>query len=123
MGDETPDMFRSSKRKALGLERGRELRDDGIKRATDHADRVNAAWLNRAYAIAVELVAKKAEPFFTYELVRGLKRHGIETPPDGRAWAGVTTRLARAGLIRSLGIFPCTDPDQHMAPKTKWERV
>jgi len=99
------------------------LRDKGIERAINHADRVHFNWSDRAFE-SLKTVAKtlgKGE-CITSEYVRAhAEFHGLQTPPDKRAWGAVMLKAARAKLIVKKGWTTATDPKVHCNPVSLWE--
>lgn len=95
-----------------------ERRDDGMRRAVDHADRVSHAWSVLAYQFVQHYLAYDG-PFLAEELVRAAYDYGIPEPPDARAWGAIMNRAARAGLIVKAGYRE----DRYCSPKTLWRRV
>lgn len=104
-----PDMFAQSLSKAL--------RDQGIKRAVDHA---GDEWKDRAYRIFISFVKLNGRQPFMTEDVRMYAGHAIEEPPDRRAWGHIAVKAARAGLIMKIGYAPHKDPSRHNGPSTIW---
>jgi hypothetical protein len=96
------------------------LRDQGMERATQHADRVSAAWSHLAYEGLLAYVKQRPTSMpFTTEDVRAAVR--IAEPPDRRAWGAVVARAARAGVIRRVGYRQHSDPIRHRGISTVWE--
>lgn len=107
-----------------GLEHGRQLKEQGIARAIRHADDELPTWSAQAYEYARRWILRRgAVPFFMHEIRQDAERDGLPSPPELRAWGALPRRLVRAGLIRHVGIFPSSQPEQHMAPKSKWQRA
>jgi len=99
------------------------LRDHGIERAINHADRVHANWSDNAFIALKNLVVLLGQgEFITSELVRShAEFHGLVTPPDKRAWGSVMLRAARAKLIVKKGWTTATDPKVHCNPVSLWQ--
>ena len=99
-------------------------RDDGMKRAVDHADRVSHAWSVLAYQTLIDYLNYRnntgtdagflAEDFTGYALARRVPK-----PPDNRAFGAIIQRAARAGLIVKAGYRE----DRYCSPKTLWRRA
>lgn len=98
----------------------RQLRDEGIERAAQHADRVHGSWADQAYAAFVLYAAANMQ--FTTEDVRLHVESGgiLPKPPDRRAWGSIATRAMRAGVVVRLGYVPGKDPSNHMGPRSLW---
>ena len=93
-------------------------RDDGMKRAVDHADRVSHAWSVLAYQMLIDYLRYDG-PFLAEEYVAWAKDGGIPDPPDNRAFGAIIQRAARAGLIVKAGYRE----DRYCSPKTLWRRA
>lgn len=96
-------------------------RDDGMRRAVEHADDVTAEWSKRAIGLLIEY-ARWDDAGFLAEQVR-LFAHdqGLPSPPDGRAWGAVFQRAAKAGHIVRLGYAPAKS--SNLSPKVLWGRA
>ncbi len=100
----------------------RALRDEGMKRAADHADAVELSWTDRAFGYVKEYFARNAEG--TCEDVRHFAaERGFANPPDGRAWGAVMRTAAKSGMLVKGGWTTATDPKVHCNPVMLWQRV
>ncbi|MCT8340528.1 hypothetical protein MG296_10720 [Flavobacteriaceae bacterium TK19130] len=100
--------------------KGEKLRDAGIAQAMETADNCNENWSQKAFDF-LRNFAKKEPSFLTEEVRRAATKSGeVPEPPSNRAWGGVIVRAKRAGIIKSLGIKPVTNPKAHMAFATYW---
>lgn len=99
------------------------LRDEGIQRAVDHADRVEADWSSNAYAMLVQYARHKGSgAHITSEAVRNhCEWFGLPLPPDKRAWGAVMLKASRAGVIRKAGWTTANDPKVHCNPVSLWQ--
>lgn len=98
---------------------GLELRDRGIERAVDHADREIPSWSD----VALEYVRQYARnhgEFLSEEPRQYAESRGLPDPPDKRAWGAVMLRAARAGYIRKIGYAQANDPRVHGSINTLW---
>ena len=98
---------------------GKELRDDGIKRAADHANAKIQTWSNRAYDCFVNY-ARSHELFMT-EDVRAAAE--IPAPPSNRAWGSVAVRAKKANIIAHAGYKAVKNPKAHCAPCNVWRSL
>ena len=103
------------------FEQARRERDAGIKRATDHANRVEPRWADTAYAFLEGYAARHAS--FTSEDVRIAGAGLIPEPPDKRAFGGVMLRAARGGLIAHHGFAVARDPRVHCNTVRVWRSL
>ena len=105
---------------------GAQLRDDGITRAVEHADRVTDAWSNTAYWIALRFMADRMRSGtrqFMIEEVREYSKDILPEPPSRRAWGAIATRLVKEGKISRVGFRSVKNPRAHCAPCSVWEIV
>jgi len=98
------------------------LRDEGIQRAVDHADREIESWSDRASDMLLSCArarGKGAE--ITSESIRNYAEfHDLPPPPDKRAWGAVMLKAARAGVIKKVGYTTANDPKVHCNPVSLW---
>ncbi len=98
----------------------RQLRDDGMARAADHAEVVEPGW--NELALEYVRVYAKANRQLRGEMVRiYAENRGFPLPPDKRAWGAVMMRAAKAGLITKLGWTTAVDPKVHKNPVSLWQ--
>ncbi len=103
---------------------GERLRDDGIRRAADHADAVVPNWGDMAFRAALRYIDRMKGNTFTSDQLRAwAERYNFPTPPDKRAWGSVFRRLSAKGHITSAGYVPSTDPKSHCCPSTLWRAM
>jgi hypothetical protein len=92
---------------------------DGMKRALDHANRVDPSWEAHAWRYMRAYVRDHAE--FKAEDARAWAyAHGMDAPPDDRAWGGIVQRAAKAGLIRKTGRHG-PSKSSHASPVILWQ--
>lgn len=102
----------------------RRLRDDGIERAEEHAERVSARFKERArYVLNLYLAGLEFGDEFTAEDVRVWGRDLVEEPPDRRAWGGVLQRAAKDRRILQVGYRRHKDPVRHCGVSTLWAKA
>lgn len=93
------------------------LRDDGIRRADEHADR---DWKDAAYAAVVEL-AHRRQVFTTdsvHEIIGDVSTH------EKRAMGAIMRRAARDGLIVATDRYVASDRSEaHRNPKRVWRSL
>lgn len=74
--------------------------------AENHANDVHSGWSITAFQL-LERFAREAERPFTCEVFRAWAGcHGLVSPPDARAFGGVTQRAIRNKVIRRVGFAP-----------------
>lgn len=94
-------------------------RDDGMKRAVDHADRVSHAWSVLAYQFLIHCLNVWGDETFIAEDVVKCSHATVPEPPDARSLGAIIQRAARAGLIVKAGYRE----DRYCSPKTLWRRA
>jgi len=105
-------------------ELAKKLRDDGMKRAIDHAEKDYPGWKDMAFGYLKEYLTRSNAVEFTGERVRIFaESEGFIKPPDKRAWGSVMTRGAKAGLIVKIGWTTASDPKVHKNPVSLWRRA
>jgi hypothetical protein len=100
--------------------RAKQLRDEGIRQAADHA---GDDWKEKAYALFLIFLSEYRFDLFMTEDARHWCSGKIDLPPDNRAWGYVAVRAAKAGVIAKHGYAPQRDPKHHKAPGTVWRVV
>lgn len=119
--DRTPDLFDAVPQMPDPLT-GRELADEGGRRAEQHADAVEPSWSDRARdCLAAYLDAHPGQSFTSEAVVAFAKARGLPKPPDARAWGPTFRSFARAGRIKRQGYVESPDPKQHGSPSTLWK--
>ena len=103
---------------------GEALRDEGIQRAADHAERVYPNWTAHAYAALEDFltIGKYAHgATFTSEDVR---EHAatlkLPEPPNNRAWGAVFKKAGSSGLLTKRGTTTARAPGVHCSIITVW---
>lgn len=103
---------------------GKILRDDGIKRAVDHADRVDPGWQDKAYKFLIErYLPQKNGPFMTEDVRSFAAYWDIDPPPDNRAWGHVIVKAVKAGILKKAGTGTTENPISHKRPANFWIQV
>ncbi len=97
------------------------LRDQGIKKAIDHADKVNEGWSDAAFLKFKEFLLDHDE--FMSELFRHWLEDKLPAPPDPRAIGAVIVKAKKMGLIKHLRYQAATDPKSHRNPKSVWGKI
>lgn len=82
----------------LTITHARQLRDEGMARAGDHAERVTPQWLDTAYAFLLNF-ATTHQTFISEDVSDASKVWGMVQPPTDRAWGSVYVRAVKAGII------------------------
>ncbi len=98
----------------------RRLRDLGIERSADHAEREHEGWKKLALERFIAY-AKTHEEFIT-EDVRAANAD-IPEPPDRRAWGHIARAALKAGHIVKAGYREAKDPKVHCSINTLWRSL
>jgi len=103
------------------IQKAEKKRDDGIKRAADHAGK---EWTEGAFEILKQFLRGwPADNLFMGEDVRFYAdRLGYSKPPHLRAWGAVLVRAAREGFILNAGSDKVKDPNGHRGFATRWRK-
>ena len=104
----------------------RAARDDGIRRAAEHAEAVTPKWGDRAFEILrcfCHRPGGSGEDFTSEDVRAYAKNLGLPDPPHLRAWGGVFQRAARAGLIVKTGTTTARAVNVHCAIIATWRAV
>jgi hypothetical protein len=88
---------------------GRELRDEGMARAVEHADAIYPEWSDVALSLLRTWCASRIG-----------QQKMLPVPPDKRAWGAVMLRAAKAGYIEKVGYGACQAPNVHRSICTMW---
>ena len=106
----------------LPSEQAKLLRDEGMDRAVDHAERCNPYWqvfaMDYLKGYLDEIGSK---PFMGEDFRKWSEEQGLQKPPTGRAYGAVIMRAHRKGLIRSIGYSQTTNPTAHCAIASIWQ--
>ncbi len=90
------------------------------KAAADHADREIAEWTKRAIALFSVYARNSTGPFLTEEARQYAESHGLQEPPDGRAWGHVAKAAQKAGIVVSAGFGAAKSSNG--SPKVLWKK-
>ena len=108
------------------IREGESLKQQGLLRAIEHADKTSPQWSQRAYNVAVEYVKsqlRSGENFKTEDIrIWAYLSDKIHRPPHERAWGAVCINMAKEGLIEKIGLGSVTNPKAHGAIATLWKK-
>lgn len=103
---------------------GRKLRDEGIQRAVDHADRKEDNWSDTAYQYFKIYLDHKPVGFkFMIEDFREHVSGVLTDPPHKRAFGSLAVRARKEGLIAHAGYRKVTNPTAHRANASVWSKL
>lgn len=99
-----------------------ELKNDGIERAKNKADKENKSWSSKAYAFFIEYAKNSKEPFTCSDVVERSKGI-IATPNDNRAWGAIAVMAIKSGIIKKIGYSGGSNPRHHCNPRNLYEYI
>jgi hypothetical protein len=97
-----------------------QARDEGMKKAVDHADDVKPGWSQKAYELLLKFLSEQHGPFMAEDVRSFAAMVDFPLPPSGRAWGAVIVRASKNGLIKRSGYAPVKNVRAHMTPATLW---
>lgn len=103
----------------LSIDFARGARDEGMKRAEDHANSDVAGWSDLALKfIELYVQRRKGATFTGLEIRLASIEYGLVQPENPKAWGGPIHRAVRRGLIVRAGT--AQDPNRHCNPVPLW---
>lgn len=85
--------------------RQKELGEQGMEQAADHADREEPGWTDEALEhIRRFAAANRGRDFLAEEIAPWAYLAGCSRPPDDRAWGTPISRAGRLGIIEQTGL-------------------
>ena len=106
----------------LPSEQAKLLRDEGMDRAVDHAERCNPYWSVFAMDYLKGYLADiGTKPFMGEDFRKWSEEQGLQKPPTGRAYGAIMVKAAKKGLIRAIGYSQTTNPKAHRTPANLWK--
>lgn len=102
---------------------GEKLRDEGMKKAIDHANRIEEKWSDMAYNCLIRYVrTKKTGDEFLAEDFRkwAMSQTPLPRPPNLRAYGAIMMRAKKNNIVSSRGTRPVSDPGSHKANANLW---
>lgn len=124
MSKEEIQKYLDEKAKASGLKPvsivfGAQLRDEGIRRAVEHADAVEDRWSGRALAW-VKTIAERGGTLTSESVMDEAYATGLPVPPEPRAWGGIMQAAAKRGWIKRDGFVESGHARAHCRPIARW---
>lgn len=98
----------------------KELANDGMTRAIEHADQVEPDWGSRAAAILIDFASVNSEFMAEDVRVYAHKVLGLPQPPDPRAWGAIINSAVRQGIIVRDRYELTKIPPAHATPRPVW---
>jgi hypothetical protein len=114
-----PGLFGDISKHRLSRQDSSIRRDDGIRRARQHAEKVKKSWrLIGMVALEKFLALRGFQEFLAEEFVDWCRKDGTPQPPDGRAWGSVFTSARKLELIEKIGTRNAAT--SNLSPKVLW---
>ncbi len=86
---------------------GKQLADEGIALAKDHADFVTPNWSDRIMSLFEAWVRKQDEQFtITHFRLYVAEHHPDLVPPSSNAWGAVARLAVQRRLVHNIGFMP-----------------
>lgn len=98
---------------------GQQLRDQGIAKAVNHAEKENPNWKEKAFQFLCDYIKGHSE--FMIEEVREASEGIVPIAPSSRAWGSIAVRAARSGLITRTGYRSVKNARAHCAIVSVWK--
>lgn len=99
-----------------------ELKNDGIKRAKNKADRENDGWSSKAYAFFIEYAKNSKEPFMTNDVIQA-SLNILPQPSNLKAWGCVPIKAMKEKLIIRIGYSGGKNPRHHSNPRGLYKYI
>lgn len=99
---------------------GAVLRDVGMQRSVEKADRVVPGWKDSALKFVRSF---PSDEFMTEQVREYAYALGLPKPPNERAWGAVIMAAKKLGLIVFARFEQVGNPRAHRTPASVWRRV
>lgn len=109
----------------LSIFTGETLKEKGMKRAIDSANRKENLWSERAYALLLQFLSglPKDRRFMIEQFRKFAYERGLPVPPSERAFGSVTLRASNAGKIVRVGFGTVENAKAHKCFAPVWRKV
>lgn len=97
------------------------LRDEGMRRAADHADRKVPSWQEMALDYLVDY-SKAFNEFLVEDVREWAHDHGLPEPPSARAWGAVISTAKRKNLVEFVKYRRVKNPKAHSTTAAVWRK-
>jgi hypothetical protein len=98
-------------------------RDEGIKRAVDHAEREAPGWQSRAVEFIARFARANAGEFFVEDIRTWAHNNGLDEPPHARAWGAAILLARKRGLVTFVEYRKKPHDGAHKTPASVWRRT
>lgn len=101
------------------LDLGAQYRDEGMRRAEDHANRSTEGWSTLAF-VMLEAYAREQRFFTSEQFIAYAFSRALPQPPDKRAFGSIIRRAVNARLIEFKTVEASASPSRHKGHATLW---
>jgi hypothetical protein len=112
-----------NRKKEAQIELGEYLKDEGIQRSAERAEKAFPTWNDRAYNYLERFISSIRSPFMTEDVRECAEERGLPKPPNLKAWGHIVISAKKNGLIKSVGIGKRSEAQAHRAYATLWQRA
>lgn len=102
--------------KSLGIK----LKEEGMNKSRDNADRRIVNWSISAYNLLKVFVNKRVGTFKAEDIRKFATTMGLEEPPSNRAWGSLIIKARNEDLIEMVGYSQVDNPKAHRANASVW---
>lgn len=102
------------------IEEGEKLKEQGMERALESAEKVDPFWRVKALDIVKEFLNNHEGEFLTEDIRAYAALKDFPLPPSARAWGGVINKAAFDGLIKKVRVDMVTNPKAHRCFANVW---
>lgn len=99
---------------------GTQLRDAGIRLASENAEAKEPGWNEDAYNLLKDFIKTVTGDFLCEDFRSYCEAHNFKTPPSLRAYGGIIMKASKDGLIRRVGYAQVKNPKAHAANASRW---
>ena len=100
-----------------------QLRDQGIKRAVEKANKTDPGWSEQAYDLFKQFLDVRYQTFMIEDFRQYAIPMGLPKPPNDRAFGFIPIRAVKEGLIYRVGYGKTTGKSAHKTPAAIWSKT
>ncbi|UXO94087.1 hypothetical protein Pan5_45 [Pseudanabaena phage Pan5] len=100
-----------------------QLRDQGIKRAVEKANKVEPGWSDQAYEIFKQFLSVRYQTFMIEDFRQYAIPMGLPKPPSDRAFGYIAIKAKKEGLIHRVGYGKTNSKTAHKTPAAIWSKT
>ena len=96
-------------------------REAGMKRAADHAEKINPGWSATALTFLTRFAKNNASFLAEEVVIASTESLSFPAPPDARSWGSVFSMANRKKIIQKTGRYRPAK-SSHLSAKPVWAR-